>query len=158
MKIIYEKGDKLRVIKTGKIITVEHHTEGFVPPIWDKENGYMLEEVERVDGTLVTKINLGKDYVMPGGGHEVDFKCHRCDCTVLEEVMGGVTHTSNIRKIVTEDGEYDAQYGESSQDGGEVESIQCCDCGTQYGKSLEDVVESYRNALFPQPKKKHLKG
>lgn len=122
--------------------------------------------------TTVTKIELGKDYVMPGGDHSVDFKC-ACGCTVLEEIMGGVIHVSNIRKIATEyaepessestkriaamQGEFDAVYGESSQDGGEVESIQCRDCGKRYGSSLEEVVEHYQNALFPPVKRKHLK-
>ena len=96
-----------------------------------------------------TKIFLGKDYVMADGSNVVNFKCE-CGCTVLEEVMGGVTHSSNISSV-TDEG--DAVYGLSSQDGGEVEAIQCRDCGKKIADSLPELVEHYRNALFPNVKK-----
>lgn len=87
-----------------------------------------MSEKAKIGGDIVTKI-AGKE-----------FKCS-CGCRVLEEVMGDVTHSSTILSV---DEETEVEYGKSSQDGGEVESIQCLECGKRYAGNYDELVENFK--------------
>ena len=53
------------------------------------------------------------------------YKCKKCGCDKLEEVMTGVVQSSVIASI--DDGILD--YTNVSHDGGEVDRYQCVECG-----------------------------
>ena len=81
------------------------------------------------------------------------FKCE-CGCRVLEEVMGGVTYSSIIKSVRDEEGFGMAEYGKTSADGGEVESIQCASCGKHVCNSHEQLLRIARtgNEFFVEAK------
>ena len=66
------------------------------------------------------------------------FKCPKCGCNRLEEVMTDVVQSSVI-SIVGDGGE--ADYENTSTDGGEVDRIQCLECGVKVASTYEELVE-----------------
>ena len=66
------------------------------------------------------------------------FKCPKCGCVVLEEVMTDVTQSSNILSVGKEG---EAEYGNASSDGGVIDRIQCLECGHVIADSYEKLVE-----------------
>ena len=70
-----------------------------------------------------------------------DFKCPKCYNDKLEEVMKDVTVVSNIDSFEIEDGEIFFNYGEQSNEGGEIECYQCMSCGEVIASSQQELVE-----------------
>ena len=64
------------------------------------------------------------------------FKCPKCKCQVLEEVMCDVYQSSNIIQVT--DGE--AEYGNTSTDGGVVNRIQCLECGHRVAGDYQELT------------------
>ena len=66
------------------------------------------------------------------------WKCPDCGCKTIEEVMNGVTQSSSIDNLYynKEEDQILAEYGESSTEGGDTDTIryQCLDCGREIGK------------------------
>ena len=54
------------------------------------------------------------------------FKCPKCGCERLEEVLVNVTQSTAIEGV---DGDGLLVYGNSSTEGGEVDRFQCLGCG-----------------------------
>jgi len=57
---------------------------------------------------------------------QLTFKCPHCKNTRLEEIMVNVSVASEI-KAVSEDG--DVEYGEQTNEDGEIAQYQCMSCG-----------------------------
>lgn len=85
---------------------------------------------------MARKLKVGGDKPTMVAGKP--FKCSKCGCVVLEEVMGDVTQSSNILSV-GEEGE--AEYEHSSTDGGVVDRIQCLECGLRIAATYEELVE-----------------
>lgn len=60
------------------------------------------------------------------------FKCESCGGNRIEEVMCGVTQSSEILEIENIDGQLIMDYGNTSTEDGDIDSIryQCMECGT----------------------------
>ena len=69
------------------------------------------------------------------------FKCEKCGCEKMEEVMINVTQSSVIASV--EDG--CLEYGNISSDGGEVDRYQCVKCG--------EVIKDGRGMAITDPEK-----
>ena len=65
------------------------------------------------------------------------FKCPKCGCNRLEEVMTGVTYSSVISVAVG--GAVD--YENASSDGGELDRIQCLECGSKIASTYDELTE-----------------
>ena len=65
------------------------------------------------------------------------FKCPKCGCNRLEEVMTDVVQSSVI--AVVEDGA--ADYENTSTDGGVVDRIQCLECGKVVASDYEELAD-----------------
>ena len=82
------------------------------------------------------------------------FTCPKCQGHSLEEIMYGVTVASNINSAFVEDGEISFEYGEQSNENGEVDRYQCTDCGhtiaTSQEKLAEMLVSTNNECLFFQ--------
>lgn len=59
----------------------------------------------------------------------ITFICPICGENRIEEIMAGVIVSSDVFNIVVEDGEADCDYGEQTNESGEVDHYQCKDCG-----------------------------
>jgi len=77
-------------------------------------------------------------------GNIMKFVCPKCNGTKLEEVMKYVTVSSKINDV-GEGG--DINYGEQSNEDGEVDFYQCLDCGEELvwddGTTVESNEELY---------------
>lgn len=54
------------------------------------------------------------------------FRCARCGCRRLEEILVNVTRTTAVEGV---DGDGLLVYGDSSTEGGEIDRFQCRGCG-----------------------------
>lgn len=77
------------------------------------------------------------------------FKCQKCGCDRLEEVMDGVTLTTNINSVY-EGG--DTDYGEDYSNGGSIDRFQCVNCGYEL-RWDDDMVVSSTEELYDWLKK-----
>lgn len=73
---------------------------------------------------------------------EIKFKCVKCGCEELEEVMRDVIQTSVIQ-IIDSSGAVDYYPDRTSAEGGEVERYQCHKCG--------HIVKDFRNVNVGDP-------
>lgn len=64
---------------------------------------------------------------------EIKFKCPKCGCEHLEEVLSNVTQYSII-DVIDDDGAIDYRDKGMSYDGGEVNRYQCNECGFTVGE------------------------
>lgn len=126
----------LKVLKVARRDLCKYSNTGKADGRSLNRDGY-LKSLHRVDG-LIKALKTPKAPVTMI--HGKPFKCD-CGCQVLEEIMGGVTHTSTILNVGDSG---DAVYGHSSQDGGEVESIQCAACGKKYAESTEELAKKFK--------------
>ena len=69
------------------------------------------------------------------------FKCPKCGFNRMEEVMTGVTVSTIINDLGIEDEFIDCNYGNASNDGGEVDRYQCVSCGHVVATNEEDLIE-----------------
>lgn len=62
---------------------------------------------------------------------KISFKCPKCGCNEIEEIMGGVVVASEVKEdaCYLGDGEIELEYGEQTNTDGEVERYQCKNCG-----------------------------
>lgn len=76
----------------------------------------------------------------------IKFKCPKCGAARIEEIMGGVTVASEICPEATYqgDGQIEVQYGEQTNEDGEVERYQCNDCGFNLGSSSQELMAFLR--------------
>ena len=72
---------------------------------------------------------------------EAKFTCPKCGGTRLEEVMINVTVSSNVKSMDIDDGEIDIEYGEQSNDDGEIECYQCLKCGYVVAHSQKELIQ-----------------
>ena len=66
------------------------------------------------------------------------FKCPKCGCDKLEEVLTNCTQSSSIASV--EDGG-EAEYEHSETEGGEIDRIQCIGCGKVIARDFSELVE-----------------
>lgn len=72
----------------------------------------------------------------------IGFVCFKCSGTTLEEVMTGVTVSTTITSVGDQG---DVEYGEATNENGEVSHYQCLDCGyilPVYPRPGEPMVNS----------------
>ena len=73
------------------------------------------------------------------------FTCKKCGCHRLEEVLPGVTQTSEIKEIeLFEDGSLGMDYGNTLTEGGDMDDVryQCLECGESVTtEELEAIAE-----------------
>lgn len=70
-----------------------------------------------------------------------EFTCKKCGSHTLEEVMTDVTVSSSIKGFEILDGFIDIDYAEQSNEGGEIETYQCLNCGEAVANSQEELIE-----------------
>jgi hypothetical protein len=70
-----------------------------------------------------------------------EFKCPKCGCHAIEEVLMDVVQMTTITSVNTDkDGIVeDADYSEASHEGGELDRIQCQSCGIFIAKDYEGL-------------------
>jgi hypothetical protein len=76
---------------------------------------------------------------------ELEFKCQACNSYRFEEVMTGVTVISEINSV-DEDGDID--YGEQTNEDGEVSHYQCTGCGRPLPVENVHVADSLPECLM----------
>ena len=75
---------------------------------------------------------------------KVSFKCEKCGNNILEEVLFGVEKFSSINDIEMTDNRYVAIfYGNSNDEGGDIDRYQCASCGEQIGVSSPEELFDY---------------
>ena len=67
------------------------------------------------------------------------FKCPKCGCRRLEEVMVNVTQSTAVEGV-DEDGLL--VYGNGSTEGGEIDRFQCLECGDVIKNEHGDTITS----------------
>lgn len=77
---------------------------------------------------------------------KINFKCPKCGEARIEEIMGGVTVASEVSNEATYqgDGEIELQYGDQSNEDGEVERYQCQGCGFKLGSTSQELMTFLR--------------
>ena len=77
----------------------------------------------------------------------IKFTCPLCGTHRIEEVMTGVTVSSEITTLHTGEGLGDCEYASSCNEGGEVDRFQCMNCGYAIKDcmDLKDLVTALEN-------------
>jgi len=74
---------------------------------------------------------------------ELLFKCPKCGCETLEEIMVNCVITSDMLEFLNCDADPTANYGETNIVTGDVDRYQCSECGyviTDYnGENVVDI-------------------
>lgn len=73
------------------------------------------------------------------------WKCPRCGENRIEEIMVGVVVASRINDVPIDCTDFD--YGEQTNDGGEVDRYQCEGCGYTIAQTPEELVEKLGGCL-----------
>jgi len=66
------------------------------------------------------------------------FRCPKCGCKRLEEILVNVVQVTEVSHVV--DGEID--YSNYSLDGGHVDCYQCMDCEHKIATTMEGLVKA----------------
>lgn len=67
------------------------------------------------------------------------FKCPKCGCDKLEEVVTNCTQSSSIASVEQEGGRLYPEYENTETEGGELERIQCVTCGRLIARGFEEL-------------------
>jgi DNA-directed RNA polymerase subunit RPC12/RpoP len=75
--------------------------------------------------------------------NKINFKCPTCGGARIEEVLEGVVKFSEITGVAIDaDGDLALEYGNTNDEGGELDRYQCVDCGAPV--SVDVLVEIAR--------------
>ncbi len=60
MKTLYERGDRVKVLATGEVLTVEAHTDRLTPPVsmLDHDRLYFEKEIEPVTDVSIPELSV----------------------------------------------------------------------------------------------------
>lgn len=76
------------------------------------------------------------------------FRCAKCECRTLEEVLLHVVQSTSFEKVEREEGITEPVYLNTSTEGGELDRFQCQGCGDvlkdPQGGTIRDAGELWR--------------
>jgi len=75
------------------------------------------------------------------------FKCEKCGCDRLEEVLSDVTQSTEILDVL----EDEIDYGNQSCDGGSLDRYQCLNCGKTLPCTSHEELFEYLNETGREP-------